>query len=152
MKKNWLILQQLSETLSPFKGFQRQQIPTKGWIHTIRTSFGITLQQLADKMKMSKQSVASLEKREMDGSVSLKTLQDAANAFDLELVYVLIPKNGTLEDYVNEKARKKAEEIILRTSNSMKLEDQENAEKRIQQSIEERALDIKLNNIELLWD
>jgi len=152
MKNRWLLVQQLSDVLSPLQQFTRQQIPVKGWIRTIRTVFGITQKQLADKVNVSKQSIASLEQREAEGTVTLKTLQDVAEAFDMQLVYAFVPKVGTLEEYVNEKAQKKATEIVLRTANTMKLEDQENSQKRLKRAIEERTLDIKLNHIETLWD
>ncbi len=152
MKNRWLLVQQLSDVLSPLQQFTRQQIPVKGWIRTIRTVFGITQKQLADKVNVSKQSIASLEQREAEGIVTLKTLQDVAEAFDMQLVYAFVPKVGTLEEYVNEKAQKKATEIVLRTANTMKLEDQENSQKRLKRAIEERTLDIKLNHIETLWD
>jgi len=139
MKNRWLLVQQLSDVLSPLQQFTRQQIPVKGWIRTIRTVFGITQKQLADKVNVSKQSIASLEQREAEGTVTLKTLQDVAEAFDMQLVYAFVPKVGTLEEYVNEKAQKKATEIVLRTANTMKLEDQENSQKRLKRAIEERT-------------
>jgi hypothetical protein len=46
---------------------------------------------------------------------------------DLQLIYVLIPKDGTLELLIDRKARELATKIVNRTSHSMKLEGQENS-------------------------
>jgi hypothetical protein len=49
----------------------------------------------------------------------------------MQLVYGLVPKDGSLEALIERKAKQLATQIVLRTSNSMKLEEQENS--RLQQ-------------------
>jgi hypothetical protein len=70
----------------------------------------------------------------------------------MELVYGFVPKNGSLESYIESKARALAEKIVSRTSNTMKLEDQENTPQRIKKAIEERTLLIKQELPKTLWD
>ena len=45
-----------------------------------------------------------------------------------------------------------AEEIVMRTSHTMKLEDQENSEERIKKAIKDRAEKIKNELPKYLWD
>jgi hypothetical protein len=49
----------------------------------------------------------------------------------MELVYGLVPKDGSIEKLIDRKAKELATRIVSRTSNSMKLEDQENTQQRL---------------------
>ncbi|MEO6330564.1 MAG: XRE family transcriptional regulator, partial [Ginsengibacter sp.] len=87
-----------------------------------------------------------------DDSITLKTLRETAKAFDMQLVYGFIPKDGSLEAFIDRKAKELAAQIVKRTSNTMKLEDQENSAQRIEKAIEERAIEIKNQMPKTLWD
>lgn len=125
--------------------------PPLGWINAIRTSLGISLEQLGKKLSITKQAATALETREKDGSITLKTLREAAKALDMQLVYALVPYDGSLEALIERKAKALATEIVLRTSNTMKLEDQENTKARIEKAIEERTVAIKNEMPKALW-
>lgn len=104
-------------------------MPPSGWINAIRTALGMSLQQLGDKMSITKQSVQNIEKREKDGSVTIKSLREVAKAMDMHLVYGFVPVDGNLDALIDRKAKELATQIVMRTSNTMKLEDQENTKK-----------------------
>ncbi len=112
----------------------------------------MSLQQLADKLSITKQSVQEIELREKEGTITLKNLRVAANALDMQLVYGLVPKDGSLEKLIDRKARELATRIVSRTSNTMKLEDQENTQQRLKKAIEERTAIIKNELPKMLWD
>jgi predicted DNA-binding mobile mystery protein A len=112
----------------------------------------MSLQQLGKKISITKQSIMDIERREVDGTITLKTLREVANGLEMELVYGFIPKDGTLDALIDRKAKELATQIVLRTSNTMKLEDQGNSQKRIQKAIEERAASIKSEMPKFLWD
>jgi len=78
--------------------------------------------------------------------------QAKALLFDMELVYWFVPMDGSLEALIDRKAREFATKIVSRTSNSMKLEDQENSEMRLNKSIEEWIIMLKLEISKVLWD
>jgi predicted DNA-binding mobile mystery protein A len=67
----------------------------------------------------------------------LNSLKDVAEAMDMKLVYALIPKDGSLEELINKRAELLAAKIVMRTSQSMKLEDQENESSMIKKAIKE---------------
>lgn len=55
-------------------------------------------------MDISKQGVQDIEDREMDGRITLNVLRNVARAMEMELVYVLLPKAGSVEKLVEGKA------------------------------------------------
>ncbi len=112
----------------------------------------MTLQQLADKLSITKQSVYELEKREKKGSITLKSLKEVANAMDLQLVYALVPKDGSLDLLIERKAQELAQRIVSRTSDNMKLEAQENSNERIEKAIHQRSITLKSEMPRVLWD
>jgi len=150
--KQKLLIEQMDKKIKTFRLLEEVIIPKKGWVNSVRITLKMSLRQLAERMKISPQSVNELEKREANGSITLKTLKDAANAMDMKLVYGLIPKEESLEKVIEKRARKLAIEIVLRTSNSMRLEDQENSKKRIEKSIKSKTDEIIDAMPKYLWD
>jgi len=152
MGKQSLQLQQLNNKMSSFATLKQVAIPPTGWIKAIRTAIGMSMQQLGNKLTVSKQAILDIEKREKDGSITIKSLKEIARVLDMELVYGFVPKDGSLDALIDRKAKELATQIVLRTSNTMKLEDQGNSNKRIQKAIEERAASIKIEMPKILWD
>jgi predicted DNA-binding mobile mystery protein A len=109
-------------------------------------------EQLGRKLQITRQSVQELEKREKEGTITLKTLKEVANVLDIKLVYGFIPNQGSLEALIEKKANELATRIVMRTSNTMKLEDQQNSDKRIQKAIKERTRMLINEMPKILWD
>lgn len=152
MGKKSLQIQQLNSKMLAFASLQKVTPPPTGWIKAIRNAIGMSMLQLGKRLSITKQSVQDIERREKDGSISLKALREAARALDMQLIYGFVPNDGSLEALIDRKATELAKQIVLRTSNSMKLEDQENSKQRIEKAIEERATIIKTEMPKTLWD
>jgi predicted DNA-binding mobile mystery protein A len=152
MAKKSLQLQQLNEKMLRFASLQKVAMPPTGWIKAIRTAIGMSLQQLGNKISVSKQAVLDMEKREKEGSVTIKSLKEIARAMDMELVYGFVPKDGSLDALIEKKATELATQIVMRTANTMKLEDQANSKKRIETAIRERSSAIINEMPKILWD
>lgn len=152
MNKKRLQIEQLENKLSGFNAAQKVVAPPTGWLKAVRVSLGMSLQQLADKLSITKQSVQEIELREKEGTITLKSLRKTANALDMQLVYGLVPKDGSIEKLIDRKAKELATRIVSRTSNTMKLEDQENTQQRLKKAIEERTAVIKNELPKVLWD
>jgi predicted DNA-binding mobile mystery protein A len=146
------MVEQLDKKLMPFQHVAGIIAPPAGWIKAIRTALGMTLQQLANKHGISKQSVLEMERREKEGTITLNTLRDLAQSMDLKLVYGFVPADGSLDLMIERKAKELARSIVLRTSVTMQLEDQKNADERIQKSISERAEYLMREMPKSLWD
>jgi predicted DNA-binding mobile mystery protein A len=152
MKEKKLIIEQLDRKLLKYKGLERISYPPIGWIKSIRTALNMTLKQLGNRMSITSQSVKEIEDREINGSISLRVLNQVANALDMEFVYGFIPKNYTLKKMIEERALEMAKEIVNRTSDSMELENQKTSSERIKQAIEEKAEELKNKMPRYLWD
>ncbi|MBL0200655.1 MAG: mobile mystery protein A [Chitinophagaceae bacterium] len=152
MSKRSLQIQQLNSKMLAFASLQKVAPPPTGWIKAIRNAIGMSMLQLGKRLSITKQSVQDIERREKDGSISIKALREAARALDMQLVYGFVPNDGSLEALIDRKAKELATQIVQRTSNSMKLEDQENSKQRIEKAIEERATIIKNEMPKTLWD
>jgi len=152
MGTNSLQFQQLNSKMAVIKPLKQVSIPPTGWVKTIRTTLGMSMQQLGNKLSVSKQGVSDMEKRELDGSITIKALKEIGRALDMQLVYGFVPNDGSLEDLIEKKAIQLATEIVMRTSNTMHLEDQGNSKARIEKAIKERAEEIKNKMPKMLWD
>jgi predicted DNA-binding mobile mystery protein A len=152
MGKKSLQIQQLNGKMLAFASLQKVAPPPTGWIKAIRNAIGMSMLQLGNRLSITKQSVQDMESREKDGSISIKALREAARALDMQLVYGFVPNDGSLEALIDRKAKELATQIVMRTNNSMKLEDQENSKQRIEKAIQERAFAIKTEMPKTLWD
>jgi len=152
MGRKALQFQQLSHKMQGFASLQKVAVPPTGWLKALRLALGMSSQQVANKLSITRQGVQDMERREKDGSITIKALREVANVLDMQLVYGFVPKDGSLDALVDRKARELAKQIVLRTSNTMKLEDQENSQERIEKAIEERATAIKSEMPKALWD
>lgn len=152
MKNTRLQFQQLNEKMAKFTGLQHFILPPLGWIKTIRTGIGMSMEQLGKKLSITKQAVMDIEKREKEGAITIKAMQEIANAMDMKFVYGFVPNAGSLELMIEKRALEIATKIVLRTSTSMKLEDQTNSKNRIETAIKERASEIINNTPKLLWN
>ena len=90
MDKKRLQIEQLESRINLFLPTRKLPNPPTGWVKAIRLALGMSLQQLANKLGITKQSVQEIETREVEGAITLKSLRDAARALDMDLVYGLV--------------------------------------------------------------
>lgn len=118
-----IMREQLDHALQPLIIFKNLQPPVKGWLRSIREALGMSGQQLGKRMNVSQPRVVQMEKDELTGAMTLKTMRQAAEALDCTFVYALVPRTS-LEETVRRQAKKAAQKYLSRTSHSMLLEDQ----------------------------
>jgi len=152
MVKKTLQLLQLETKMQMYPRTMAGVSPPTGWLKAIRVALGMSLEQVASKSSITRQSIREIELREMEGTITLKTLRQTAKAMDMEVVYGLVPVDGSLEALIDRKARELASMIVSRTTHTMKLEDQENSKERIANAIEERTALLKYEMPKTLWD
>ena len=119
-----LRLKQLDRTLEPFRAVAKTPRPQKGWLRAIREAAGISASEVARTLKTSRQLPIQLEKAEAEDRITLKSLRAAADALGCELIYALVPKTGTLQALVEQRARTQAKKHVMGVEHSMALEDQ----------------------------
>ena len=150
--KGKLLIEQLDRKFENLSTIEGLIIPTEGWVYSVRTALRMTLRQLGAKMGITAQSVKEIEMREKVGSVSLNTLKEVGNALDMRLIYAFIPRDRTLDMMIEKKAYEIAEQIVMRTSTTMVLEDQKNTSERLKKAILDRARELKSEMPKYLWD
>lgn len=119
-----LRLKQLDRTLEPFRAVAKTPRPQKGWLRAIREAAGISASEVARTLKTSRQLPIQLEKAEAEDRITLKSLRAAADALGCELIYALVPKTGTLQALMEQRARTQAKKNVMGVEHSMALEDQ----------------------------
>lgn len=150
--KQQLVIEQVDKKLLAFQSLTDQSIPTKGWVNTIRTALKISLRQLGSRVNASAQHIKQLENREANGTLSINSLKEVANALDMQLVYGFVSKHESLEQMIENRAKELATEIVMRTHNTMTLEDQQNTNERIEKAIAQKTEEIKYLMPRYLWE
>lgn len=146
-----LMREQLQSSLSRFQPLRDAGIPSKGWIRAIRTALGMSGRQLAERMGVTKQRASDIEKQELDGSATIKTLRKNAEALDCFFVYGFIPKTS-LEETVRTRARQVAKKRLAETSHTMALEAQSLSTDENQRVLREMVDDLVDAVPSTLWD
>ncbi|MDX1587916.1 MAG: mobile mystery protein A [Oleiphilaceae bacterium] len=120
----WLRLEQLDRRMQPFReALQESPPPVKGWIHALRTAQGMSQAELARRMGVSRRRIGAIEQAEVDGSITLATLQKAASALGSQLVFGLATEDN-LTKIVEQQAELVAERIMATVHHTMSLEEQ----------------------------
>lgn len=65
-----------------------------GWIKVMRQTLGFSGAELARKMQVTRGLISNTEKAELEGRVTIKKMQEYADAMDCEFIYCMIPKDG----------------------------------------------------------
>ena len=147
-----LILEQVDRKLKPFLEANSSQIPVTGWINTIRLALGMSMRQLAERLNRKAQTIQAYEKNEASGSITLQSLKEVAEALKMKFVYAIIPKEGTLDDYVDKRAEDVARDIVNSTDMTMKLEDQGITPDQVLRALEQKKNELKTEMPKFLWD
>jgi predicted DNA-binding mobile mystery protein A len=147
-----LMVEQLDRKLAKLHVLKEVEVPSKGWINAIRTTLNMSLVQLAKRLNKSSVSVKEIEEREQHETITLKKLIEVGEALDLQFVYGFLPKESSIEKMIDKRAQQVARDVVMRTSHTMKLEEQENREERLQQAIKDRADILKQEMPKHLWD
>jgi predicted DNA-binding mobile mystery protein A len=88
----------IEELLLGFRMAKKETVKVRSWVRTIRESLGLREAELAEVMGYAQGSIYRMEQSEMESSLQMKYLRRAAEAMKCELVYAIVPKEGTLEE------------------------------------------------------
>jgi predicted DNA-binding mobile mystery protein A len=135
-------------TLRPLLKTQR---PPKGWLRAIRDALGMTTKQFGQRLGVSQPRIVELEQSEVSGTVTLNTLQRAAEALGCRLVYVLVPEQP-LAETVRERAELVADRQSSAVEHTMRLEDQAVTDKGAARALRQQMIEDLLRRPARLWD
>jgi predicted DNA-binding mobile mystery protein A len=119
-----LRLQQIDRGLEPFRAAKTIPRPQKGWLRAIREAIGASAGDLARVLGTSRQLPLQFEKWEAEDRITLKSLRRVADAMDCDLVYALVPRAGSMQGLIENRARAEATQRVRDVEHTMALEDQ----------------------------
>ena len=123
MNNKRLVREQLEVSLQRLAPLRSVSQPPKGWIRAIRDALGMTAKQLAGRLGVAQQAVARIEKDELAGAVTIKTMRRVAESLDCVFVCGLVPRSS-LETTLRSQAERVAAKRLRQASTTMTLEDQ----------------------------
>ena len=145
-------LDEIQGKLNPFSDLKSEIKPEKGWVNAIRISIKMSLRQLGERLHITPQGVRDLEKREKEGAITINTLKEVGRVLDMDLVYGFISRHNSLEDMIDERAREIAEEVVLKTRQTMLLDNSRKSENEIKKAIQQKTYEISSKMPSYLWD
>jgi predicted DNA-binding mobile mystery protein A len=146
-----LIREQLETTLGRISDVKDVQRPVKGWLRAIREALGMSGKQFARRLGVAPPRITALEKNEMSGSVTIKTMQQAADALECDFVYAIVPREN-LTEIVRNRALSLATKRLGRVSHSMLLEAQQLSDVEQKKVFDSEVENLIRNMSKELWD
>jgi predicted DNA-binding mobile mystery protein A len=130
-------IRHLDKRFAALRPIAKSPRPAKGWLRAVRDALGMTTAQYARRLGVSQPRIIELEQSEASGSVTLNTLQRAAEALGCRLVYVLLPERP-LADTVRERAETLAARQL--------------ADKQVSKDLHRQRIEELLRRPARLWD
>jgi predicted DNA-binding mobile mystery protein A len=143
-----IITKQVSRKLEDLRPLVSKASGVTSWIDYIRSGLGMTLNQLATRLKITQPSLSGLIKQEKEGRITINKLTEIAQAMDCELVYGFVPRQK-IEDIILKQAINKTSKLMAEAEIHMELEDQKvllDKDERLKELVQEKIFS------KYLWD
>lgn len=144
-------IRHLDQYFSNLRVLAQRPRPPKGWVRAIRDALGMTTAQFAMRLSVSQPRIIKLERAEADGTMTLRTLQRAAEALGCRLVYALVPEKP-LAEMVQERAALIADRRATAVEHTMRLEDQAVTDEDAASALRQQMIQELLRRPARLWD
>ena len=144
-------IRHLDKRFATLRPLIRNPRPPKGWLRAVRDALGMTTAQLARRIGVTQPRIIELEKAEISGTVTLHSLQRAAEALGCQVVYALVP-NRPLAEVVRARAELIAEKQLVSVRHTMSLEDQTVQDKEANNELRQQFVQELLRKPARLWD
>lgn len=149
MSNSDLKIRQVSESLGKYRE-KIIPVPRDGWLKTIRTTLGMTLDKAGKRVWVSSAAWNSTEKREMAGTISLENLKKFADSLECDLSYVLVPREP-LSRMIEKQANIKANEEVSSIARTMDIESQKPNEEHLKEMKISLVNKYLTGNLKNLW-
>ncbi len=147
-----IVAKQYRNKVENLKGrFNDVVLPSEGWIRTLRNALNMSGTQLAHRLGVTRGLVSKTEKAELCGGVTLKKMQEMAQAMNCRFVYAIVPETD-IEDVLKAQAFKKARARVKRASIHMALENQALNDEQLRLEIERLANEMLMTSSSTIWD
>ena len=85
----------LDQELDSFRESMRSLPPDGGWAKAVRQALGMSAEQLARRVGVSRATIATLERSEARGRITLASLDKLARGLGCRVAYALLPEVST---------------------------------------------------------
>lgn len=116
------------------KALATVSLPPEGWLCTARKALRMSGAQLSRRLGVSRAQISKTEKNELTGGVTLKTMQNMAEAMGYRFVYAIVPQKDT-QSLIEKQAHEKALSLVQQANQQMALEAQALSAQQIQYEI-----------------
>jgi predicted DNA-binding mobile mystery protein A len=121
-------------------------------VRSIREALGMSLGQLAHRVGVSRETIATLERSEARGTITLASLEKLARGLGCRVTYALVPEGGSLEALRRARAPDAARRDHASVSHSMRLEAQGLAPARERRQFERQVQELLAGSPRRLWE
>lgn len=140
----------LDKRLAPLRDMPLA-VPPRGWLRAIRESLAMNSRQLAARMGVTRSRITALEKAEVTGTTTLKSLRAAAEAMDCTLVYAIVPTRS-LDAIMRARAAEKADVELAQIHHTMTLENQAMIKADLEQERNRLIDELLAGSVRSLWE
>ena len=120
--------EQYSKLINQAAGITDITQPKGGWIKSVRSALAMSGAALSKRLGGHRTTVSYLERSELEGGVTLKKMQEVAEAMHCRFVYAIVPadeQNNSIETIIERQAEAIARGIVEESSVHMMLEAQQ---------------------------
>ena len=120
--------EQYSKLINQAASFANISQPKEGWIKAVRLALAMSGAALSKRLGGHRTTVSYLERSELDGSITLKKMKQAAEAMHCRFVYAIVPVGGpddSIEKIIDRQAEVIARSVVEQSSVHMMLEAQQ---------------------------
>lgn len=150
MNQAALARKNLEKRLAPWRS-KDTVMPSRGWVRAIREALGLTTRQLAKRMGVAPSRIPAIEKAEITGATTLKTLRETAEAMNCTLVYAFVPVKP-LDEILRDQAARKADSELSHLNHTMRLENQAMTQSDLNDERQRIIDDLLAGSLPRLWD
>ena len=126
--------------------------PKEGWIACVRKSLGMSAAQLGRIVNRTRANISNIEKSEINERTTLQTMQTLAEAMGCKFVYAIVPAEGSIEDVLQNQARKKALALVGEASTHMALEKQALSDEKLEAEVQRITRELLDNQPSDFWE
>ncbi len=148
----YLRIEQLDETLKQYVRLKPVTRPQRGWVRSVRDALGMSAEQLARRVGVSRSTVAAMERSEAENKITLDSLEKLALGLGCHVVYAIVPEESkSFSGLVHDRATEIAHEQLAKVSHTMRLESQGLSAQKEKRQLERLVNELLSGSLRKLW-
>ncbi|MBS6210026.1 mobile mystery protein A [Proteus cibi] len=145
-----IVIKQYQAIANSFLGYKLPRTPKEGWVRTIRKALDMSGAQLAEKLDSSRNRISILERREIEGDITLNQLKLLAEQLNCDFTYALVPKKP-VEEIIEDRVTEIAIQSLDSNAQNMFLEAQSIDKKAQEHLLEQAKKEIIASGGRIIW-